>query len=85
MYLCTVPTTEFREREKYVLHGHIMSGLSIYPTYLGQSKSNGSNTLMPSNKLKKSFFSYEMIEKNTIYFSMLFDHTPVNIMVAKFS
>jgi hypothetical protein len=59
-----------------------MSGLSIYPTYLGQSKSNGSNTLMPSNKLKKSFFSYEMIEKNTIYFSMLFDHTPVNIMVS---
>ncbi len=37
---------------------------------------------MPSNKLKESFFSYEMTEKNTIYFSMLFDHTPVNIMVS---
>ena len=53
--------------------------------YVGQSKSNGSNTLMHYNKLKESFVSYDMIEKNMFYSSMLLDRTPVHIMVAKFS
>jgi hypothetical protein len=52
--------------------------------YLGHTKSSGSDTFLFYNRLQKIFFLYSLIEKRTLYLSMLFDHTSNNIMIPNY-